>query len=118
MRVVLTMLAIALLVQGCTTITFVRDPKSTRTHYSEWHHDWILGLLEGSDPVDMHNRCNGGEWKTVTTEKSFIQSLATLVVSGIAGGVWDPHSVEYACYKAGGEAQIPPKPAAPVKSKR
>jgi hypothetical protein len=116
MRVFITALAIALFSQACTTITFVRDPKSSRTNYSEWHHDWILGLVEGSDPVDMQARCNGSEWKTVTTEKTGIQILATLAVSFV-GGVWDPHSVEYSCSKAGAES-APAKTAAPGKTKK
>ncbi|NDF14994.1 hypothetical protein EB061_06690 [bacterium] len=119
-RIGMTALAIALFLQACTTITFVRDPKSTRTNYSEWHHNWIFGLMEGSDPVDMHDRCNGAEWKTITTEHTFIQAL----VNGITYQLYNPHNVEFACAKtAGGDAspekaQTLSKPSAPAKTRK
>jgi hypothetical protein len=115
----MTALAIAFFSQSCTTITFVRDPKSTRTNYSEWHHNWIFGLMEGSDPVDMNARCNGAEWKTITTEHTFIQAL----VNGITYQMYNPHNVEFACARAGGDtaaekAPGPAKPSAPARTKR
>ncbi len=92
----------------------MRDPKYTRTNYSEWHHIWFFGLMEGSDPVDMHDRCNGAEWRTVSTEETFIQGL----VNGITYRIYNPHNVEFACMKSGGETPVPAKPAVPAKSKR
>ena len=111
MRIPLIALALALLSQACTTITFVRDPKYTRTNYSEWHHNWFFGLMEGSDPVDLNARCNGSDWRTVTTEYTFIQGL----VSGLTYQIYDPHGVEFSCVKT---ASAPVTPAAPVQKKR
>lgn len=82
-----------LLSQACTTITFVTDPADTKTTYSEWHHDWLFGLIEGSDAVDMNQRCQGAGWKTITTEETFIQGL----VSGLTRNLYNPHNVEYRC---------------------
>jgi hypothetical protein len=114
MRFFVTALVIALFSQACTTITFVRDPKSSRTNYSEWHHNWFFGLMEGSDPVDMHARCNGSEWKTITTEHTFVQSL----INGITYQLYNPHNVEFACSKAASNAAASDKADAPAKAKR
>ena len=82
--------------QACSTIYFVTDPKSTSTTYSEWHHDWLYGLIEGSDAVDMGARCKGADWKTVKTQETFLQGL----VEGITYNLYNPHGVEYSCVKA------------------
>ena len=94
-------------IQGCSTIYFQSDAKSTYTAYSEWHHDWLYGLIEGSDPVDMSVRCKGNEWRTVKTQESFLQGL----VSGITYNHYTPHGVEYSCMKAAATpAAAPPAP--------
>jgi Bor protein len=95
MKKFMILLLAALFAQGCTTISFVTDERSDRTYYSEWHHDWLY-LIEGSDPVDMSQRCKGAPWKTVTTTQTFVQGL----VAGLTSGLYTPHGVEYACVKA------------------
>jgi hypothetical protein len=74
----------------------VTDPNDDRTTYSEWHHNWLYGLIEGSDAVDMAQRCRGAGWKTITTQESFLQGL----VSGLTYNIYTPHNMEFRCLKA------------------
>jgi len=90
--------------QACTTISFVTNDNDDRTLYSEWHHDWFY-IVEGSDAVDMSQRCNGAAWKTITTEQSFLQGFVT----GLTSAIYSPHGVEYSCVRNASTA----KPAAP-----
>jgi hypothetical protein len=92
----LLIVCMSLLLQACSTIYFQSDMKSSATTYSEWHHDWLYGLIEGSDPVDLSARCKGADWRTVKTEETFLQGF----VAGLASNLYTPHNVEYSCVKA------------------
>jgi hypothetical protein len=82
--------------QACSTIYFQSDDRINSTAYSEWHHDWLYGLIEGSDAVDMNARCKGADWRVIKTEQSFLQGL----VETVTYNLYNPHGVEYSCVRA------------------
>ena len=91
--------ALSTLCSGCSTINFDsgRTPTSQEKH-SEWHHTVAFSLLEASNPVDLHDRCAGKNWSTVTTKRTFLNALAGSIDSIILGvDVWEPWTVEYVC---------------------
>ena len=91
--------AMLILSVGCSTIQFENGKSSSALYKnSEWHHLAAFTLLEASDPVDLHDRCNGKPWETVTTERTFLNGLAGMVDSLIIGiDLWEPWTVEYSC---------------------
>ena len=86
---------------GCSTIQFENGKNHAALYTnSEWHHTVAFSLLEASDPVDLHDRCNGKPWETVRTERTFLNGLAGMIDSLIIGvDVWEPWTVEYACHE-------------------
>jgi hypothetical protein len=100
-RLKLAMVACGVLVTsvGCSTIHF-KNGQGSATPYenSEWHHTVIFTLMEESDPVDLHNRCNGKAWDTVTTKRTFINGLAGSIDSILIGvDLWEPWTGESTC---------------------
>jgi hypothetical protein len=113
MKRLLILPLLMLLSQACTTISFVTDDNNDKTYYSEWHHDWFY-LVEGSDAVDMNDRCKGAGWKTITTEQSFLQGFVT----GLTSAIYSPHGVEYSCVRTASTTKSATKPAAPAVRRR
>lgn len=74
---------------GCSTMVFVNGTSGDQgragpvaaLENEEWHHDGVFGLVEFSPPVDLQNRCNGSDWKSVKIEKTFVNGLASAVVN-------------------------------------
>jgi len=71
------------------------------------HHGFILGLVEVSDPVDLHEACPDG-WASVHTHTSFLNGL----VNGITGGIYTPQTVTVECAGALGKTAAPAMPVA------
>ena len=93
---------------GCSTIYFHNSSNAMPDH-EEWHHDGLLGLVEFSPPVDLNERCEGRDWETVKTEKTFLNGLVSTVAGSAAGRLYDPWEVAYACQS--GPAVAPAKKA-------
>ncbi|MBI4598442.1 MAG: hypothetical protein HY737_08600 [Candidatus Omnitrophica bacterium] len=90
---------VSILSLGCSTIHFQngQDAATPETN-SEWHHTVAFSLVEASDPVDLHDRCNGKPWHDVMVERSFLNGLAGSIDSLIVGvDLWEPWTVEYSC---------------------
>jgi len=113
MKRLLILPALLMLSQACTTISFVTDDNNDKTYYSEWHHDWFY-IVEGSDAVDMSQRCNGAAWKTITTEQSFLQGLVT----GLTSAIYSPHGVEYSCVRTASAVKAATPSAPAVRGRR
>ena len=93
-----TYLATLLLIlnTACSTIYFHNDGSNREfTSHSEWHHDWLYGLIEGSAAVDMNERCHDHEWETIETKESFVQGL----IAGLTYSIYTPQNMAYACFK-------------------
>lgn len=86
-----------LILSGCTTIHFDNgeDPQGFKPADS-WHHNFVLDLYEGSDPVNLERKCYDHEWTSVKTELTFLNGLARLAVNWIAP-LWYPKEVETTC---------------------
>ena len=69
------------------------DSQNHETTQSEWHHDWVYGLIEWSDAVDMKKRCNGDDWQVIKTEETFLQGF----MASATLKVYTPHGLEYSC---------------------
>lgn len=96
MKNIIVIVAI-LFLTGCTTIHFDDGANATGSYKTEqWHHNWALALYEGSDPVNLEQECGEKDWKSVQTELTFINWLASLPVNFI-GPIWYPKTVEVTC---------------------
>ena len=80
---------------ACSTMYIHNGPidENSNLEYSEWHHGGILRLVEFSDPVNLPQRCNKADWRTVKVERTFVQGL----VHSVSYGIYDPWNVEYSC---------------------
>ncbi|WP_299270071.1 hypothetical protein [uncultured Psychrosphaera sp.] len=88
----------AVVISGCQTMHFDRGENVTSTTAtSSWHHNFVLGLYEGSAPVMLSNKCADGTWTSVTTKTSFINAVVTNVVSNAVAPIWQPETVEVKC---------------------
>ncbi|KZZ44173.1 hypothetical protein A3759_30190 [Thalassolituus sp. HI0120] len=91
--------AALLLMAGCSTIHFDRNPEPQATPFQteEWHHNAILALVEVSDPVNLEDKCEGNkEWTSVKTELTFVNGLVSGLVN-IFFPLWYPKTVEVSC---------------------
>ena len=101
MKVKFSLFVVVLLfVSGCTRIHFDNGtPATVATNSStneSWHHNFALSLYESSEPVDLQQRCANKEWRSVTTEVSFVNGLAGSAVN-IVGPIWYPKTVTVKC---------------------
>ena len=97
-----SMASLLITVSGCTTIHFDNGQQGAATQNTtteQWHHNLALGLYEYSEPVNLEQACQGGEWSTVKIETSVINGLAQSVASSVLGGftIWSPKTVSVAC---------------------
>ncbi len=92
---VVVALVVTLALSGCFKISFQNGPQQPSQSFKqgEWHHDGVLGLVEFSDPVDLHERCDGRAWNTIKTHKTFVQGL----VGGLTYSLYTPWDVAYSC---------------------
>lgn len=89
-----------LLISGCTTIHFDNGEDKGVKATEQWHHNFAMGLYEGSGPVDLGQECGEREWSSVKTEYSFLNGLTDGVVGGLRNGlgpIWAPKTVEVSC---------------------
>lgn len=81
---------------GCTTIYFDKGKDVRSTLVTErWHHNFALGLYEGSAPVNLKQECGDKTWVSVKTEESFLNGLAS--GAAIFGFIWSPKTAEVSC---------------------
>jgi hypothetical protein len=114
MRRALTIAVAALatvLASGCFHIKYTNSlPPAPAPSYDEWHHDFIFGLVEVTNPVNVSQACPNG-FSQVAHEQSFVNGL----VSAITLSIWTPLTVAVTC--GGAKAAGPQTPAAtPVAS--
>jgi len=81
---------------SCTTIHFDNGNESGEPKSQKWHHNFGLGLYEGSQPVNLENSCPDQDWSSVRTQVSFINSFAGSLVN-FAGPIWYPKTVTVSC---------------------
>jgi len=87
---------------GCSTITFVQveqeKPKNTETR---WHHTTLNGMVEISRPLNTQSICGDKAWTEITTEHTFYNWLAQVIIPGIEFLVfYSPWTNEVACHEA------------------
>lgn len=87
----------AAMLSGCTTIYF-DNGDNTRSLRPEtnWHHNYVFNLIEGSEPVKLNYKCRNRDWVSVKTELTFINALAGGLVN-LLGPIWYPKTVEVYC---------------------
>lgn len=83
---------------ACTTIHFDNGEVDTskQPKVEKWHHIVALDLVEVSDPVDPEAICEGEQWSSVQTEKTFLNGLASSAVN-VFIPLWYPKTVEVTC---------------------
>jgi len=82
---------------GCSTMYFENGNQvNANSTYEQWHHNYALSLVEGSDSIQPKNVCQK-KWASVKTELTFLNGLAGGVINGIVPMVWYPKTVEIAC---------------------
>lgn len=88
---------------ACTNIHFdntsVANIDNQTRQSSQWHHNFVFGLYEGSDAVDLSTHCLDGQWQSVHTYESFSNGMVELVVNQVAP-IWYPKTVEVQCNTA------------------
>lgn len=97
-QVYLTMMA--LLLSGCTVITFENGQVLEKAQSTEaWHHNFANGLFEGSEPVNIKTTCTASKWQSVTTSLTPQNALAAMFINSYTPGIelWKPKTVEIAC---------------------
>ena len=89
-------LVTACLITSCTTMEFVNGPKMEDTVIREtWHHQGLNGLIEFSKPLDLDYHCDQKQWDSVTIERTFFNSIATLSYPYVT--VYSPWTIVYEC---------------------
>ncbi len=84
------------LLSSWSTVHFVNGPELEDTVVREqWHHTAINGLIEISRPINISYACDDKQWDTITVEKSFLNSLASL--SSQYFSLYSPWAVYYEC---------------------
>jgi len=111
MRARLGVLAVLglLFATGCYRIKYTRNtPPTPAPMYDEWHHDFIFGLVEATEPVNVSQACPNNI-SVVEHEMTFVNGLVRVLTLNI----WTPLTVKATCAatKAGGDA--PQTPVAP-----
>lgn len=91
----------ALLLTGCTSITFENGPIEHQTDVSrQWHHNAAAGLVEVSTPVNLEQVCNRKKWSSVTTKTTPLNAIAASVTNTASGvQLWTPKTVIIRCQK-------------------
>jgi hypothetical protein len=81
---------------GCTTIYFDKGKDVRSASVTEqWHHNFVLDLVEGSAPVSLKQSCGDKPWVSVKTEESFLSGLASSMAFILP--IWYPKTVEVSC---------------------
>ncbi len=78
---------------GCFHINYVTDkPRAPSPEYKKWHNDFVYGLAEGSDPVDVKQICPEGVAR-IESEETFVNGLVNVLTIGI----YNPQEVTVTC---------------------
>lgn len=79
----LGLLMATLLTSACSTIVFDNGPQvdTTQSPLRERHHiGGIAQLVEFSPPKNLAKICAGNNWRSITTEQSFLDGLLARIV--------------------------------------
>ncbi|MDW8189885.1 MAG: hypothetical protein RMK80_02815 [Pseudobdellovibrionaceae bacterium] len=84
-----------LILSSCHTI-HLKNGKTYNKQYdtADFHHIFVLGFVEFSDPVVPQNMCPNG-WDSVRTRTGPLQIL----VGAFTGPIYSPREVSVACKK-------------------
>ena len=78
MKYILILLFFLVSLSSCHTIQFSKTSQYPPQEYqfTNWHHIFLLGLFEFSDPVNLKEICSEkGDWSSVRVQTGFFQVL-------------------------------------------
>ncbi len=102
----LVLAAALLAVAGCYHVRYVTDVAPAPGPSAEqWHHDFVWGLVEASDPVPLETLCPA-DYATIESEMTFVNGL----VQAITFSLYDPQTVTVTC-----SAHGPPPTTSPAR---
>ncbi len=85
-------------VTGCSTIHFDKSaPVTAPATTSQWHHNFVLALVEGSEPVDVKKECGQQSWSSVKTELTFANGISS-IPANLFLPIWYPKTVTVTCH--------------------
>ena len=77
----LPLILASLTLAGCSTVTFVQyEQPGEHETVNRWHHATINGMVELSQPLDVHSICKEKAWTNITTEFTFYNFLVSAIV--------------------------------------
>jgi len=98
-----------LLASGCYRIKYTRNtPPAPAPMYDEWHHDFIFGLVEATDPVNVSQPCPNNV-SVVEHEMTFVNGLVRVLTLQI----YTPLTVRVTCATTKERVDAPQTPVAP-----
>lgn len=93
----LSLLAACTLTSACTTIVFDNGPQTApaQAPIEQRHHGGgIFELVEFSQPKNLESICSGKNWRSITTEMSFLDGLIRQIVPA---GIYAPRTTYTKC---------------------
>lgn len=99
-------IAAALLSGACFRVTVVSSPAASAavpTVTTPWAHGFVYGLVP-PQPVNVAQQCPGGNIQKVVTERSLVNSLASIVTFSI----YTPMQIQVACGTGRSSMGLPP----------
>lgn len=101
----LAILMLLLSCSGCyrTTVRSGQPPgDGTVTSEEQWHHGFLLGLVEEDGGIDLSRRCPNG-WAEVRSKLGPLQ----LFLTAVTVGVYAPQTITVVCAAPGAPASAP-----------
>jgi hypothetical protein len=96
----LALLMSALLTSACSTIVFDNGPQvnTTSPSVNEGHHiGGFAQLVEFSQPKNLAKTCAGNNWRSITTEQTFLNGL----LNQLTYGIYAPRTTSTQCSSEG-----------------
>lgn len=93
----LSLISICALTSACTTIVFDNGPPAPSgvgTITQRHHGGGIFELVEFSAPKNLESICAGKNWRSITTEMSFLDGLIRQIVPA---GIYSPRTTYTQC---------------------
>lgn len=93
----LGLMAACALTSACTTIVFDNGPQNAPAQdaIKQLHHGGgIFELVEFSQPKNLESICGGKNWRSITTEMSFLDALIRQIVPA---GIYSPRTTYTQC---------------------